>query len=405
MWIETEQADKVETTVAIVGAGPVGLTLALLLSAHGIQSVLIDENPEPSIHSRAIGIMPPSLGILSRVDMDQELCRHGVKITRAVLHSEHAVAARLDFSTLGAPYPFILSLPQVDTERALLEKLRSENVCTVMMGQKAEQVHIDGQRVTVCAANGEGKRIRLSARYLCGCDGKSSTVRDAVVGRGKSYHYPQTFGMGDFVDDTDMAEEAHLYFTTSGSVESFPLPNGARRWIVQTSQAYASPPDGVIERLVFERTGHDLSVASSSGKSSFGIQRTSARRLARPPVFLAGDAAHTIPPIGGQGMNVGLADAEYLADLLAIALRAGQLDCRLVGQYERDRTRVARVAGRRSVAGMRVGTASGAVASRLRSALLLAALHTRLEETVKRHFAMLSAPHKRSPWRAQARPV
>ena len=214
----------------------------------------------------------------------------------------------------------------------------------------------------------------------------------------------KSFAMADITDETGLGDVAHLYFTSTGSVESFPLPRGVRRWIVQTPEYVAEPPDGLVQELVKRRSGIDLRGGAELWRSSFTTERRIATPWARPPIFLAGDAAHLMPPIGGQGMNVGLGDAEHLADLLLRADHHATAH-RATGHgagaraYERRRRRAFRTAARRSILGMSIGAATGRVASRLREFLIPVVLRGRREGRVMAHFAMLASPNRRSPWR------
>ena len=392
-------APSVDAPVIVVGAGPVGLTLALILRRLHVDALVVEQRIDANGHSRAIGVTPPSLAIMERAGLAQDFCRHGVAIRAAAVHDDRRVTARLDFSELPGAYPFILSLPQVTTERLLLDKLLREGG-SVMTDVRVEQVMDAGDRVTVRARRADGRPLSLTARYVCGCDGLDSTVRDAVIGSGPAYRYPQSFVMADYSDTTDLAEEAHIFFTPAGSVESFPLPDQHRRWIAQTSGPGGSPSGHRLEELVAHRTGFCLPEPHRLWLTSFDVRRTFAADMVESRVFLAGDAAHTIPPIGGQGMNLGIGDAEHLADLLANALASGGVDPRMARAYARRRMTAARVAGRRSAAAMRIGTIRGRAGSWARNRLISALLSSAFRRTVLRHFAMVSAPNSRSPWRA-----
>jgi 2-polyprenyl-6-methoxyphenol hydroxylase-like FAD-dependent oxidoreductase len=247
---------------------------------------------------------------------------------------------------------------------------------------------------------GDSTVRHFSGSALCGCDGKHSFVRTVLGERWRGRTLPQTFVMADLVDTTDLAGEAHLFFTPTGSVEAFPLPGGIRRWIAQTDTWFPEAPEGLVQTLVAERTPYDLSHSEERWRSSFQTERRSARHWWHGPIFLAGDAAHLMPPIGGQGMNVGIGDAEHLADALILARRSPERLASLAAEYQRRRRRAFSVAARRSIAGMNVGAARGRVRSALRSAVLRVALRGAIAEGMMEHFAMIASPYRRSPWRA-----
>jgi 4,5-epoxidase len=165
---------------------------------------------------------------------------------------------------------------------------------------------------------------------------------------------------------------------------------------VQTPEYVAEPPEGLVQELVERRSGIDLRGGAELWRSSFATERSIATPWALPPVFLAGDAAHLMPPIGGQGMNVGLGDAEHLSDLLLRETIARKVGAR---EYESRRRRAFRTAARRSILGMSIGAATGRVASGLRQIFIPVVLRGRREGRVMAHFAMIASPSRRSPWR------
>ncbi len=373
-----------------------GLCLAHILEEHGVPWFLLEERNEPDVHSRAIGVAPPSQAILQRIGVLPQIEQSGVLIHRAYIHGTRGRGIPLDFDQLPDERRHIISIPQVQTEAILRRSLEAEAQERMWYGTRARTVRADGRGVIV-EAERAGETLHFAGEYLCGCDGIQSTVRGSLIGLDRDYRYPECFAMGDFEDHSKMGDEAHLFFTKHGSVEAFPLPGGIRRWIVQTERFYAEPSAGTLVALVQERCGYTLHERHCSWRSAFRIRRSFASAMAVPPVFLAGDAAHTVPPIGGQGMNLGIADAEHLGDLLSHAYRSGGLSPAWVAGYRRRRFHAATYAGLLSLAGMRVGTVRG-VAAPLRDGVLRALLGTTLSHRFMREFAMLKAPYTRSPW-------
>ncbi|MFP4301783.1 MAG: FAD-dependent oxidoreductase [Spirochaetaceae bacterium] len=383
--------------VVVVGAGPVGLTLALGLGRAGVEVLVLEQRSELPQTSRAIGVTPASLEILDRYGVAEELVAAGVRVRHAAIHGDRGEVARVGFDHLKTPFPFILSLPQRQTEEILLRAVERLPSVRLLRGRHVSGYTSGTGLLRVCAT-APGEAASVSTRYLVGCDGKHSTVRDAMGADWSGRQLTESFAMADIVDKTDLGDIAHLWFTSRGSVESFPLPSGIRRWIVQTSEFYPDPPEGLVQGAVASRAGVGLQEAPKLWCSSFRTERRIASSWAAPPVFLAGDAAHLMPPIGGQGMNVGLADAEHLSDLLRLALREPLRIGELAAAYENRRRRAFRLAARRSILGMRIGTCRGRLASTLREALIPAALAGRRGERIMEHFAMLASPYRRSAW-------
>jgi 2-polyprenyl-6-methoxyphenol hydroxylase-like FAD-dependent oxidoreductase len=388
----SESVSARDADVLIVGAGPVGLTIALALGKAGVTTLVLEQRASVRETSRAIGITPASLEILERYGVAAEMAADGVQVRHAVIHGDGSEIARVGFEALPTDYRFILSLPQKRTEEILLRAVERQESVRVLRGRRVTDISVEGGGLRVLVETGGGEEAYRGGA-LCGCDGKHSTVRELIGARWTGRALSKSFAMADITDETGLGDTAHLYFTSTGSVESFPLPGGVRRWIVQTQYYIAEPPDGLVQELVSERSGVDLRGCEERWRSSFTTERRIATPWARPPIFLAGDAAHLMPPIGGQGMNVGLGDAEHLADLLLRADRRAR-----AGEYERRRRRAFRTAARRSILGMRIGAATGRMASRMRELLIPAALRRRREQRIMAHFAMLASPNRRSPW-------
>ncbi|MEX2443216.1 MAG: NAD(P)/FAD-dependent oxidoreductase [Alkalispirochaeta sp.] len=402
--------------VIVVGAGPIGLTVALGLGRAGLSVVVLEQRPEMRETSRAIGITPASLEILHRYGVANDLIAAGLPVRRAVIHGDRRVLTAPGFQVVGSPFPFILALPQQRTEEVLAKHVRRYPTVKVLRGATVTRVEPAAGHVTAyCNGNtgvvgkppamearaadtGGVSEAALRARYLCGCDGKHSTVRTFVSDTWNGRRLRETFVMADITDNTDLGEVAHLYFTREGSVESFPLPGGIRRWIVETDRWLPEAPARMVQDLVARRTGVPLADAREHWRSSFQTERFRAKRRHRGRAFLAGDAAHVMPPIGGQGMNVGLGDAEHLSDLLILAHRDPARFAPGALLYEARRKRAFDVAARRSILGMKIGAARGRVRSVLRSLFLRGVLRGAPADWVMEHFAMIASPFRRSPW-------
>jgi 2-polyprenyl-6-methoxyphenol hydroxylase-like FAD-dependent oxidoreductase len=239
-----------------------------------------------------------------------------------------------------------------------------------------------------------GEGFTSTARWLVGCDGHKSRVRELIKMRGKSANYGCHFLMGDFCDRTTLGDDAHLWFTQDGAVESFPLPDGRRRWIVQTRQAMPETERGFISDIVRRRTGHDLDAQDQQNQSPFSPRWMQTEQYHDGRVILCGDAAHLMSPIGGQGMNTGWADAEFLSEaLLAIELR-GQPALPLLEAYDRCRHRASNAATARAARGMWLGTRTGRVQSWLRDVFMRECLFKGpLSRRIGPYFAMLTIPY------------
>jgi 2-polyprenyl-6-methoxyphenol hydroxylase-like FAD-dependent oxidoreductase len=393
-----------EPRVIIVGAGPTGLILANLLGDAHVQCLLVERRAQPPAESRAIGVTPPSLDLLESMSLADTLIDRGVLIRDAIISDGRSRLGSLTFRHLPGPYPFILSVQQSETMGLLEERLRELDSVRYCQGEEFLDLTTRPEGVDARLRDLEtGEEHVESGELLIGCDGNRSTVHKAAGIPYTHKSYGVSFFMADFTDETDMGSDAVLFFTTEGAVESFPLPGGLRRWVAQTDAG----PDGLtrVELIdhVRRRTGTDLSEVASTNVSWWQPERLRCLRLSRGPVLLCGDAAHVMSPIGGQGMNTGLADAELAAHVVARHLRGGSWD-KLCATYDRRRSRAFRVAADHAALGMWLGTRTGLTA-RIRSPFLkYFLLGTLFAKALPRHFAMLTIPHGRMPGRATQTP-
>lgn len=111
--------------VIIIGAGPIGLMAANLLGKAEIKTLLIEKKADQEINSKAIGITPPSLEILNRINLDKEFIQNGVKVEKVFVHGTKFLLGNTSFVDIKSNYPFILAIPQVSTEMLLEKNLKN----------------------------------------------------------------------------------------------------------------------------------------------------------------------------------------------------------------------------------------------------------------------------------------
>jgi 2-polyprenyl-6-methoxyphenol hydroxylase-like FAD-dependent oxidoreductase len=380
---------KTEHEVVIVGAGPVGLLLGCLLGQRGIHTLILEKRTQLPAQSRAIGITPPSLEILAQLGLDELFIQAGTPIREAHVHGDGGYLGCARFHELPSAYPFILSLPQQVHMGLLEQRLRDFPQVTLLRGQAVTEIQSESERVRF-----HGPGIQGRARWLIGCDGHQSGVRQQLAFRHRQGQYGCHFVMGDFLDHSGFGAAAHLWFGAAGAVESFPLGSGLRRWIVQTPAPMPQPAEGYIPTQVRCRTGLELAAADQKNTSSFSPRWLQVERYHQGRVVLCGDAAHVISPIGGQGMNAGWADAEHLAQALTQILRHQAPAEPLLAGYDQRRHSSVNVAMRRAAQGMWLGTRTGRWASCIRDFFLSQVLSQPfLSAQVGLHFSMLTLPH------------
>ncbi|MET4094425.1 NAD(P)/FAD-dependent oxidoreductase [Arthrobacter sp. UYCu712] len=381
--------------VLIVGGGPVGLLMAALLLQDGVDVRVLEQRAGRERHSRAIGIHPPSLDVLHRIGVAQDLVDLGVPIRHGIAVGSGRRLAEMSFAGVSDSFPFVLSLPQSRTEAVLEERVRELDSGALHRGVRLTGLHDDGGKVTVEGTTPSG-RVRYSAALVIACDGVRSAVRTLQGTAVTAKDYPDSYLMGDFADGTGLGPDAALYLAPEGIVESFPLPGALRRWVVRLdgrkplgSPGNAAVPDaGWLAERVRERTGVRLDVRSNSMLNRFGVRTRLARRMVTGRTVLIGDAAHEVSPIGGQGMNLGWLDAVALAPLVLAALQGSGAGAQL-RRFERSRMAAAARAVRQSEINMALGRPlSGALLSMRNHAISAAAAVPAVNSFAARRFTM-----------------
>lgn len=312
------------TDVLVVGAGPTGLTVALVLAVRGHSVTIVDAQAEGSNTSRASVVFSRTLEVLDPYGVAGRLATRGLHASRFTIRDRDRVLMTVAFDRLPTAYPYTLLVSQAVTEAILLQRLRELGV-RVLRPYTLTGLQQDGSAVTAIFASGE----RIRATYLVGADGMHSTVREQARigfktgGSGISYALADVHLSGGVPQN-----EVAVYFSPSGQLVSVPFPDGSFKIVAQVAEAPHEPGVAFIQHLLDTRgpqatraVVHDIIWGSR-----FRIHHGVAGCYRAGRVVLAGDAAHDNSPLGGQGMNTGIGDAVVLGDALDAALAGGTTD-------------------------------------------------------------------------------
>lgn len=380
-----------DADIIVVGAGPVGMLAALLSAQKGLSVLLLEQSAERAVQSRAIGITPPSLEILSSLGLAGVFINNGVAVRVSKAYGRSKRLGGIDFTGLQSDFPFVLSIPQDRTETLLEEAVLANTSVRFLRGHQV--TNCSEEDLVIVSGNCTDTGIfHYTGQYVLACDGGKSTVRESlgIPFEGAPDRY--TFLMGDYEDTTGWGKKARFFLTARGSVESFPLPDGKRRYVVRTPAFIKEHTTGYLKTELLWRTGIDVDGAAQFWESGFGVQRYMARNFIKGRVFLCGDAAHLMSPVGGQNMNLGFADAELAAWLSKILLEKRSPYHLVSRLYVRVRKKAVRAACRRAQWMMLAGTSGGRVWSGIRNLVSLFFLHTALRRYIIQLFSMQSIP-------------
>ncbi|MEU1517097.1 bifunctional 3-(3-hydroxy-phenyl)propionate/3-hydroxycinnamic acid hydroxylase [Streptomyces sp. NPDC005811] len=345
--------DAPDVPVVIVGAGPVGVTAALLLARHGVRSVLLERHRDVYPLPRAVAADDEVRRILQAVgiaDAFAALARpaRGLRL----LDARHRVIAEFPRSPRGHHgYPQTSMFDQPELERLLREALARTPLGELRGGAEVTGVAQDGTGpVRVTYRDGDGEHV-LSAAAVLGCDGANSLTRGAVGAVWEDLRFEERWTVVDATttaavrgwEGVDQVCDPHRPATFMRIGEH------RYRWEFRL-RAGEELDDGLLRRLVAPWV--DLSRAGDFRvvrQAAYTFRARVADRWRRGRVLLLGDAAHLTPPFVGQGLCSGLRDAHNLAWKLARVLRQGA-DDGLLETYERERAPHARHVVRLAVA-------------------------------------------------------
>jgi 2-polyprenyl-6-methoxyphenol hydroxylase-like FAD-dependent oxidoreductase len=318
-------------SVLVVGAGPVGLSLACELERHGVDFRIVDAAAVPTAVSRATDLHARSLELWDFTGIADAIVDAGLVITGVPLFSGGREVARLDFGGIDSAFPAAISLRQRDVE----ELLRDHLAARVEWMSPVEYAGQDEEGVDVQVA---GKLVR--ARYLVACDGVHSCLRQALGIPFEGGDYPGRWAVMDARVDGWPYDEAELpVFLDADGFWAMPLPGGPLRLFFRDDDAGDLPDVADAQRVIDRHVPGGARIREAENLHCFQLHHRVAASFRSGRVFLAGDAAHAMTPVNGQGMNTGIQDAFNLAWKLRLALD-GAAAC-VLDTYETERRPVA----------------------------------------------------------------
>jgi 2-polyprenyl-6-methoxyphenol hydroxylase-like FAD-dependent oxidoreductase len=332
-----------EAPVLIVGGGPAGLALALGLARQGARSILFETKSDIDPHSRALGILPRTLEIFRSWGIYDYFVSEGefLNKVRVWIARRPTPVFEADLSVLKkiTAAGGILILPQNQTEKLLLESVRAADHTEVLLGYKVTGFQQDEEGVWVDVQTTSGETKSYRGRYLVGCDGAHSTVRQQLGWELEGKTYPTRILLADIriQDERDQLPYPLLAPGVSGVLAGVRYQPQHWRMLATLNpdeeEQAALDPASIHSRLVrlFGDGSHEL-----LWSSVFHIHCRTSPHFRQGRVILAGDAAHINSPAGGQGMNSGIQDAHNLAWKLARVLAGADAEL-LLASYETER--------------------------------------------------------------------
>jgi 2-polyprenyl-6-methoxyphenol hydroxylase-like FAD-dependent oxidoreductase len=339
------------TDVVIVGAGPTGLIAAALLARCGVKVRIFDKNEQQAHESRAIGIHAKSMELFLNIALADQFMARGLIATGIEIVVDGKSVGGLTFDDIGradTPYPFVLMLPQSQTEELLLADLHRLGIA---VERQVDLVGFDQSTDGVVARvrDRSGVTSEIPCSYLIGADGAHSVVRKTLGLKFEGAAYEQNFILADCKIDWPLGHDRLTIFLHGRGVAVFMPLKGTeigRVFAIEPASAKDSAthaPQGASElslsemESVLQSTAQmDVKLSDPKWTARYHLHHRGVDRYGVGRVFVAGDAAHIHSPAGGQGMNTGLQDAANLCWKLAVVL-TGQAPASLLETYHAER--------------------------------------------------------------------
>jgi 3-(3-hydroxy-phenyl)propionate hydroxylase len=328
------------TDVAIVGAGPVGLTLANFLGLYGVRTVVLESRPTLIDYPRGVGMDDETLRTFQAIGVIEDVLPHTTPDQwLRFMNSKGRCFASIEPRARPYGWPRRNAFIQPLVDEVLLKGL--DRFDTVDVRWNCEVVAIaddaDGARVTVQTAPDEPEEF-LHARYAVGCDGGRSLVRKEMGVSWDGTSSPTRWLVVDLAHDPIGTPNAYVYGDWRRPYVSIALPHGLRRFefmlLPGEDDEVMAKPDRVDELI--RRVVPDVGSLEYIRQRVYTHHARVAGSFRRGRVLIGGDAAHLMPVWQGQGYNSGIRDAANLGWKLAAAVR-GDLGEEIVETYDAER--------------------------------------------------------------------
>jgi 3-(3-hydroxy-phenyl)propionate hydroxylase len=324
--------------IVIVGAGPVGLAMAALLSRFSVRAIVFDRLPSINRDPRAIALDNEALRILVACGLDLEdleLVRIPRVRYRSPLFGEFA---RMNTGETKDGLPALVTFFQPDLENELEKKIVDSEFVELYRGVEAQVVHNDAERSVVRVTRVESDQSQdIEARFVIAADGAASPIRQALGIAFTGISYAQDWLIVDALHVPEQIEDITFYCDPLRPTPHMPAPGDRQRWEFMLHPGESQDvflQDQTIEALIAPWTSFEN--IRVERKAVYRFHARLADRFLSDSVILIGDAAHVTPPFAGQGLVSGLRDVANLGWRLANIL-AGRLNLSTLHTYDTER--------------------------------------------------------------------
>ncbi len=321
----------------IVGAGPTGLALGNLLGIYGVDALIVERQAEPCAEARAISLDDEGLRVCQAMGLLDEVLAHLLYDLEVHYLSDKQLLSKVRARQWRYGFPLISTCHQPTFEAILLAGLQRFPEVTMRFGQSLESFEQNADGLVVSLRGPDGELHQVECAYLLGCDGARSTVRHALGLPLNGAAHMQRWLVIDSIEDPDTSTAIRFFCDPRRPAVTVPSPERRRRWefmlLPGEPEERITRPETI--RALIRRVG-GAAFPRITRSAIYTFHATAASTFQVGRVFLLGDAAHLMPPFGGQGMNCGLRDAHNLAWKLSLVLQ-GEASQALLATYTQER--------------------------------------------------------------------
>ena len=328
--------------VLIVGAGPTGLTLAINLLRNGINCTIIDKRRTASSDSKAITANAATLKLYHNIGIIDKFIEHGCIVNDIYVHWNSRKLMHVNYQNLEGPYKYFLSIPQPESEKILLQYF-SDLGGNVNFETELMSIDNSDHNLIDVGLRSNGIVYNKRIKYLIGCDGAKSRVRDIIGSEFTGRDYEMFFELIDVYLDWDGKSDATHYFVVEDCfVIIIPMIENKHRIVIKNNienieDMRAEKPISYYENIINKCGVSNLKIKSIFWRSfSKFYNRLIDKYDYKQRVFFAGDACHLFSPIGGLGMNTGVQDAFNLSWRLS-GILSDKYNVKILEEYHNER--------------------------------------------------------------------
>ncbi len=344
---QASSLDVQQTTCCIVGSGPAGAFLALLLARKGVPVILLEAHTDFDREFRADSIHPAIMEDLERLGLaDDVLQLRHTKMLGISFISKDSTFSIIDFTQLKTRYPYMLMVPQPRFLEFLTDRAKEDPNFRLVMGARAERLIEENGEIRGVVYRGQDGFHEVRAQLVVGADGRFSRTRQLAGLEPVKLSPPMDilwFYLPHYQDDPDAAGALHLgpgrFAILFDHFESWQVGYAIQPGTYQqVRDAGLVPLRRLLAELVPWLANRVETLQDWNAQISLlSVQTSRVKQWYRPGLLLIGDAAHTMNPVGGFGNNLAIQDAVVTANLLTGPLLAGTLQEKNLAAVQRQR--------------------------------------------------------------------